>query len=182
MPISDYAVALAPLYVLDKRLTFHIGKGRLLEGLKYDYEGKIWSQGLVDMPFIQPEEVFEEEDRRVTGGANAAGSGNNATADALRVTYRIVVNKKNGMFARKPTTDPRKRGITDWTALIRDAIETNEDGVVDAKLDGTTLGPIRFNISDNFIDETAWEVKLEIIILTRAMSRGTRHAPNPAAP
>ena len=52
--ITDNFNATAAAWVIDKRLTYHTGSGKSLDGLNYDTEGTLKVDGEDDLPLLQP--------------------------------------------------------------------------------------------------------------------------------
>ena len=67
-------------------------------------------------------------------------------------------------------------GIVEWSAKVRDAIETNEDGKVDAFLEETLAKPIMFSVAESYVDDVVWVVNLRVEGWTRNFTRGGRTA------
>jgi len=169
MPLTDYSPLIRPFRVIDERLIYHSadGSGRLLDGIKYDMEGKIEGKGARDYPYLQPVAFSDIE----TIGPGANHSRNEATQgaspawDEQTFAFWIWAKRKHGFYARTPGSN---LAVMDWVCRFRDAIETTSDGeaTLDRRLEEQAAEPIQFLASQNEVTELGWGVLVEIIVQT----------------
>jgi len=174
MALEDVPFAIRPFYVVDRRIEYHCqAEGSLLEGLKYDREGKIDASGDKDLPFIQPITINDEE-----GHAVGAGHG----VENIQTFYFLIGSKReNGLFRRNYTTDKEandyeEAGVMDWVGRVRDAIETKADGTEesDPLLDGTISTPFLTAIREAPVSDMTWCMLLEVSFVIPSTCRGQR--------
>jgi hypothetical protein len=176
---SDIALALGPLWAIDKRLAFHSHpdhKDRILSGLRYDREGKITNYGVADLPFVSVFDYVENEGY-ASGHPGTAGPfiKYNAT-----LYLRIAAKMDYGLMMRDPraTGDSRYVGVgaLEWVQRVKDAIElTAEDPpFMDWALERTVQRPCQFRMQAAEISQLAWVYVLEVDINIEQIPRASR--------
>ena len=177
MPLIDYPPSVRPVRVIEERIEYHVGSGRLLDGLKYDREGKLEGRGVRDFPYLQP--VAYSDVETIGPGANKTRSlngdsqGNSPAWDEQTITFWLWSRREYGFYQRD--TAGTKFGVCDWVAKVRDAVETKVDGVsVDRRLEETLAYPIQSVVSQNETTEIGWGVLLEFILRTDTYCAGHR--------
>ena len=138
--VDDIPNSLAPLWVIDKRLSYHSeqGSGRIADGFKYDREGCIEADGVEDLPYAQPVTIQDQE---------GISSGSGANVSNTRSLYlHVAARREYGLFRRNPKVPPEDSsydgvGVLEWVERVRDAIETSTDGLgeIDPLLEGDSL-------------------------------------------
>ena len=174
--VTDIFPSVRPLWALEERILHHKATGERLEGLKYDAFGTIEIKGISDLPLLQPIGLTEREDMSVGGGASPMAVGNVPRVDVYEVRYLLQVDKKNGLFRTDPVTNTstKKMGLAEWSARIRDALETNTSGTVDALLGGMVVKPMTFTVEDSGAEQIAWTAVLVVTLWTRLYFPGNR--------
>lgn len=183
--VADIAISLGPLWVIDQRLEFHslLGSGRILDGIKYDREGKLEIDGRKDLPQVQPITLSDTEDW--APGAAGIKSMGTQTAIKTSIAFTLLVQAKReyGLFQRDPTatlSDNDKNykgtGVLEWAARVRDAIERTTDGMdkTDSLLEQTISKPILTTITDAPVSDLAWSVLVQLQIDIESICRGAR--------
>ena len=105
---------------IDLRLTYHSasGTGRLLDGFKYDFEGRLEARGRRDLPFFQPTGFSDIE--TIGPGANhsqpEATQGNSPAWDTQSFAFWIFVPRENGIYSRTASSVVGKMGLLDAVA------------------------------------------------------------------
>ena len=180
----DCYQSVAAAWELNERIIHHCKSDGLLSGLKYDKEGTLKTDGEDDLPLLQPWSVdFTESffSGAPTPNTNGVKQANQPTADTLTLTFRLAVSRRAGWFRRDPTTPTAKKGILEWIALIRDAIETAKDGTIDSRLNSGVVKPVLSLIRETTTTELTFqcffEVKLDVWPTFRAERRLNRPAP-----
>ena len=179
MALSDYPPMCRPFRVIDERLTYHIATGRILDGLSYDFEGKLEGRGVREYPFIQPVAFSDVE--TIGPGANISMSaesgnvqGNSPSWDEQSFAFWVFARRTYGFYQRDTTGT--KYGVMDWVAKIRDAVETKVDGSgdLDRRLEGTVARNIQSVVSQNETTEIGWACLLEFNLQTDTYCPGGR--------
>jgi hypothetical protein len=149
-----------------------------LAGLKYDKEGTMKVDGEDDLPLLQPWAVSFNE--AYYGGMAHSGisdpkHGNQPILEELTLTYRVVCSRRNGWFRRDPLNSSQKKGLIEWLALIRDAIETDKQGIVDSRFNRSASQPILYSISDTETTELSFQCYFEAKMKLWPYHRSERH-------
>jgi hypothetical protein len=168
--LYDMPQMVRPFWVIDRRLAYHTAQsGRLLYGLAYDPTATHEVRGVRDLPFIMP---YVYTDQEAIGPGAKLGPNASPQWDTLTANYWLSARRDYGLFQADPTG--AKYGILDWVAKVRDAIETDEAGVIDDRLSGMASRPITFAVRENDVTEMSWSVLLEVVVQTDTYGRGTR--------
>jgi hypothetical protein len=154
-----------PFWEIKRRLAYHCRdiEGRRCRKLKFDAEGVIEADGTEDLPFILPFTMTDTE----TIGAGAVPQGFASGSSNVLITqtfeFMIASRREFGLVRSDPTTEAeKKRGILEWIAAIRDAIETDTDGSVDPLLKESVYKPIEFNVTDLSVTELSWTAIMRV--------------------
>jgi len=179
--VEDIAIALGPLWVIDRRLTYHTEKekDRLLDGLTYDREGTVEIDGMEDLPMCQPLTISDQE------GWAPGGGGTLGTPIMVSTAFQLLVAAKReyGLFRRDPTAiisgddaNYMGVGVLEWVNKIRDAVERKVDGTdaVDALLEGSISKPVLTTVRDMPVTDLAWTMLIEFRIDIESICRGAR--------
>lgn len=180
----DCYQSVAAAWELNERIVYHCQPNGMLAGLKYDKEGTFKLDGEDDLPLLQPWSVDFTE-AHMAGGPRLTQNGpleaNQPTADSLTLTFRLAGSRRAGWFRRDPTSATAKKGLLEWIALIRDAIETRKDGSTDSRLNAGIVKPVLTSIGDTNTTELSFqcffEVRLEVWPTYRGERRLTRPRP-----
>ena len=176
--ITDNFNATAAAWVIDKRLTYHTGSGKSLDGLNYDTEGTLKVDGEDDLPLLQPWSINIVEN--LWAGAPVSGStaarGNINTVESLDLTFRFATTRKNGWFRRDPTDSSASKGFLEWLALVRDAIEDTaaSSPVADARLLQTLHRPLTISVGDSETSELTFQSYITVSCDLLPYCRGQR--------
>jgi len=176
---SDIALSLGPLWVIDKRLSFHSHPDyddRILSGLRFDREGKIQNIGERDLPFVSVLGYTDSE---------GYGMGHPGTQGPFieyhgNLSLMISAKRDYGLMRRNPdaTGDPRYvgTGALEWAQRVKDAIElTAEDPpFMDWTMDGTVLRPCKITSSEAEVSMLAWTIVLTVELHIEQIPRASR--------
>jgi len=173
--VSAVASALAA-WEVNERLIYHTRAGRMLAGLKYDHEGTLKVDGKDDFPLLQPWSINLEE--TVMPGAprgRVAGQNfsNSPVSESLTLVFRFGA-LRTSLFMRRAITPSGKLGALEWLAKIRDAIETDRQGIIDPSLNNTIIKPITFKIQETETTQMAYTTFLEVVLPLNVVCRGER--------
>ena len=162
----------APAAVIYQRLLWHSTNALgLLYGLKV-YETPEWRvEGEQDLPNLCVIDFSDEEGIFAGAVTGAYENANSVVSVTQTMILMLTVRRENGLFAKGTTA---VKGLLDWMALIRDAVETNESGVVDSLLDETCERPFLTSMRDNVVRELSWSAGIQFTLYPRATVRGTR--------
>mgnify|MGYP003625668711 CR=1 FL=1 len=169
--INDLSMSTAAAWEIDRRLKFHSGTGEMLEGLNYDHEGKQGVEGKDGFPLLQPAGISFSENN--FAGANA-GILKNPIQEELTLHYRVG-SRKDALWVRRQLDVGAKKGLLDWLALIRDAMEISSESLEDPTLGNTIVKPMEFSISENESTQIAFYTILEVKLYLRPCLRTERH-------
>lgn len=178
--ITDSFQAAAAAWEINERLIYHSrsdDEDALLRGLKYDKEGTFKVDGEDDLPLLQPwaynfaEEIFAGAPRTNDPEKLASPVMNTQT-----FVYRIATSRKKGWFRRDPTDANQGKGLIEWIAAIKDAIETTRDGEdeVDCSLGGAIAKPPTFRIQESEASQKAFHCYLEVELSLKPNCRAER--------
>ncbi len=166
--LSDMVVGLSPLWVMDKRLSWHSSSGhvdRKLSGLRYDREGKIQNIGERDLPFVS---VLNNTETEGYGVGSPSAEGPYIKLEGT-LTLMVAAKREFGLFMRNPNAinlDTRYEGVgaLEWLHRVRDAIETTaeEPETADWTLEGTVLRPCLFFAGVAEISDLCWTYTLDV--------------------
>lgn len=169
----------AAFWEIDRRIIHHCKLGGMLQGLNYDKEGTFKIDGEDTLPLLQPWTMGSVESYAPSkSGAFTqldSMNGNAPVTDSVTVAFRVNTSRKYGLFRRVPdkNTDSQK-GLMEWVASIKDAIETSVDGVVDTRLNTAAWKPIRFNVGNSNTSQLCYSLFLEITVDSYPMARAQR--------
>jgi hypothetical protein len=180
----DTFQTVAAAWEMNERIIHHCQPAGLLAGLKYDKEGIYKIDGEDDLPLLQPWSISFMENL-FAGAPSIATSGdkqaNQPTSESLTLSFRFASSRKNGWFRRDPTNTSSKKGMLEWLSLIRDAIETDKEGMTDSRLKRGLVKPILYSIGDSVTTELSFqcylEVRLDVWPTYRAERRLNRSMP-----
>ena len=175
--ITDVMMLARPFWEIKERLEYHSRnvEGRILRYCDVDMEGSLESRGVEDLPYILP---FTLTDQEVIG-SGAVPSGQTAGSSNFQLTQTLtiaVVSRRDyGMVRDDPTTQSeKKKGILEWIACLRDAIETDTDGNPDAMLKNSVMSPPTYQTRDIGVSELGWEALVEVTLVFHHWSRAGR--------
>lgn len=179
--VKDVAFAIAPLWVIDKRLQYHStpGSGRLLDGIKYSREGILRIDGRGNLPALQPVTFTDQE----SWGYGATGNLGVPIKSSMTLMYLVSAKREYGLFQRDLSatlTDDDKNylgtGILEWVARVRDAAERTTDGLdtIDALLEGSVSKPVLTAIREAPATDLAWSAVIEFQVDIESICRGAR--------
>lgn len=168
----------APFWEIDKRIIHHTKIGGRLQGLHYDKEGTFKIDGEDTLPLLQPWTINSSESNAPIGpsySAQDAMRANSPVVDTVTVAYRLNTSRKYGLFRRIPdkNTDGQK-GLLEWVAAIKDAVETNVDGFTDTRLGNSAWKPIRYTVGPSNTSQLCYSLFLEITVDYPPMDRAQR--------
>ena len=176
--LNDNFQAVAAVWEVDKRIVHHCLSGHMLAGLKYDKEGTFKLDGEDDLPLLQPWAATFSEDYFAGAphaGISGADKSNQPTSESLVLTYRFASSRRNGWMRRDPTNPTQKKGMLEWLSLIRDAIETDVDGVTDSRMGKMIVRPVLFSIGETTTTELSFQCFFEAKLDIWPYHRGERH-------
>ena len=180
----DCYQSVAAAWELNERIIYHCQPNGILAGLKYDKEGTFKVDGEDDLPLFQPWSIDLTESffaGAPTPNNNGPNQANQPTADTLSLTFRLAVSRRVGWFRRDPTSLSAKKVMLEWLALIRDAVETNKEGVIDSRLNCGVVKPMLCSIRETNTTELSFqcffEIKLDVWPTYRAERRLSRPRP-----
>lgn len=170
----DSMIAVAPVWVINHRLSRETKAGGLLAGMKHDPFLRMRVDAPRSLPFVR---IASFSDFEGTFGAARPGTGsvNSGTAQTGAIRIEISCESKHGWVRQNPKAAVQKKGCLEWLALVKDAIETNDAGEVDAALDNTLLKPIKLNTVATEISDTVITLVLEAETFTRGFCKADRH-------
>jgi hypothetical protein len=176
--IYDNFQVAAAAWEINERLVFHTQAGQMLAGLNYDKEGTLKVEGEDDLPVLQPWAVhFNEE--LFAGAPNVRSQGrseaNQPVAETLTLTFRVATSRRDGWFRRDPTDTTKRKGLIEWLALIRDAIETPTTGTVpDSRFVGGASKPVTYSIPETKTSQLSFQCSLDVTVMLRPVCRAER--------
>lgn len=179
--VKDVAFAIAPLWVIDKRLQYHStpGSGRMLDGINYNREGILRIDGRNNLPALQPVTFADQE----AWGFGATGSLGAPIKSSMTMMYLVSARREYGLFQRDLSaslSDDDKNylgtGILEWVARVRDAAERTTDGLdtIDALMEGSVSKPIITAVREAPATDLAWSAVIEFQIDIESICRGAR--------
>ena len=166
-----------PLWVMQKRLTYHSADvaGRLLQKMTYDPAGIIEVDGVADLPYCTPFTMSDVEAIGAGAVPSLFASGSSNVAITQTFEFMLASRRDYGLTRDAPTTEPdRKKGILEWIAAFRDAIETDVDGTVDSQLEESVYAPVQFTVRDIAVSEVSWQALVQIQCRLPPWTRGGR--------
>lgn len=179
--ITDHFQFVSPFWVILKRIDHATRKAvgdepaGPLFGLKWHREGSVQNDGKSDLPSLQP--TFADVETRIAGGAQKEAdkrTANTPLDNAITFRMRLRTDTAHG-FVRRDALDPKqKMGHLEWVALILDAIETNELGQIDSRLEKTIKEPVAFIVREPDFTTLSMESVIEIILKSTSYNRGER--------
>lgn len=181
MAKTDTFQLTTPAWVVNERLIYHSQNGRMLDGLKYDKEGRMKVDGYDDMPALQPLSLAHTEEISPGQISGQGSRANTPIAPTVVLTFRLYCARRDFFFRRTPESGGKK-GLLEWVALVCDAIETTTDGLdePDSRLLNTLEKPVSFSTLENDTpSQLAFETFLEVTLPTRHYCRGERSATFP---
>lgn len=179
--ITDQFQFVTPFWVILKRIDFAVRKAEGVEpagslfGLKWHREGTAHNDGTSDLPSLQP--TFADIETAIAGGAQKEAdkaTANTPLANTITFRLRLRTDTKHGFVRRDPLDPKQKMGHLEWIALILDAIETNEIGLSDARLERTIKEPVAFIVREPDFTPLSMESVIEIILKSTSYNRGER--------
>lgn len=179
--ISDHFQFVSPFFVILKRIDHAVRKAQgdepagPLFGLKWHREGTSHNDGTSDLPSLQP--TFADIETRIAGGAQKEAdkkTANTPLDNSITFRLRLRTDTKHG-FMRRDALDPKqKMGHLEWIALILDAIETNELGLTDSRLERTIKEPVAFIVREPDFTTLSMESVIEIVMVSTSYNRAER--------
>lgn len=176
--ICDTLQVTAAVWVINERLVHHTQPGKMLAGLHYDREGTLKVDGKDDLPLLQPWSLNIAEG--LAPGASRASPAsdinhrNSPVLEELTLVFRVGARRDRGFMRRDPASPTSEKGILEWLALIRDAIETDPSGVIDSSLRNSTSKPPRFTVQETETTQLAFYTFLEVVLTLFPSHRGER--------
>lgn len=95
----------------------------------------------------------------------------NLLTTSATILFKLAVREEHGLV-RMRESDPH--GLLDWVALIKDTMERDRAGQIDASLCGFTSRPITISVNENAVSEVSWQVGIEVRFDLRPHYAGTR--------
>lgn len=183
--INDNFHSIAAAWEINERLIYHMQKGQMLEGLKFDVEGTLKVDGQDNLPLLQPwgvsisETIFPGASRKSTGFSLPGAAGNTPIIETLTLGYKIGTARKYGFFRRDPTDASARKGLLEWLSLIRDAVETEAtvDKAIDSRFRLASARPVKFSVTEPETSQLAFWCVLEISLDLQPYCRGERSHP-----
>lgn len=163
------------LWMIDKRLSYHSQKGNMLSGLKYRKTPEIEEDGKSSFPYLRLMD-FSYEEQHARGGPrelSVPSQGNSPTFYVITCEYKLTCRRANGLFRKDPYDTSKGKGLLEWLALVTDAIETDEGGFVDARLDNSTANPVMYRVDGTEPSQLGWSADFSVIV-SSFMTRGFR--------
>jgi len=147
MAITDAMHWTAAVWELGERLTHHTKNGELLQGLKWIPTNRARAETMDTLPSLQFRSVSFTQ--AIFPGARSTETSdmsklNVVVSDTLVVRLELTSDVDDLWVRRQPGNSQQKKGHMEWMALVRDAIETDTEGVVDCSLGGSLCRPIMF--------------------------------------
>lgn len=170
----DIMIAVAPAWVINHRLDRETKAGGLLSGMKHDRFLRMRVDAPRSLPFVR---VVGYSDFEGTFGAARPGTGsvNSGTTQTGAIRIELSCEAKHGWMRQNPKAPGQKKGCLEWLALVKDSIETNDAGEVDAALDNTLLKPIKINTVATEISDSVITLILETETFSRGFCKADRH-------
>ena len=174
---TKHSFATSAVWEVAKRLSYHTQSGQMLAGLNYDKEGKFRVEGRDTLPMIQPWS-FNVDEETFAGALNPSsqvmGSINSPLRQTISLSYRIGFDREY-MFIRHDVDDETARkGALGWISLIKDAIETNEEGLADSGLNQSLSEPLKYFVTETETSQLAFYATLEVSLVLRPICRTLR--------
>lgn len=167
----------APLAVIVDRIKWHANSANalgLLHGMKWKDVPHIGIQGKEDLPSLQFIEYTDSEDVFAGGKTGGDANVNTHVQPSATVTLMLSNRRDAQLFSLEGSS---KRGLINWVALLRDALELKQVGaglILDTSLNETCGRPFFTKVRDNVVLDISWSVAIEITIFPLATVRGTR--------
>jgi len=172
--VYNCTMATAAAWVLNERIIHHSQSGGLLEGLKFDKEGTYDVDGESDLPLLQPLAVSLTEKVGPGFGASGAQGKNGTISPTWTMTYRLATSRRRLLFRRNPDVISEPKGFMEWACAIIDAMEINQDGALDAGLEGSIESPMLVNIGENTASQLSFQGIMQVVLHTKNHCRGER--------
>lgn len=136
-----YKQPIAPVAVIFNRLNRDAAANKPLYGLKVKQAKLDWQTiGADDLPSISVDDLEFRDEIFAGAKPTPSSTGNVNMESACQIEFLIATHRDHGLYA---TSTAKKNGLLDWVTLISDAIERNDAGDPDAKLDGTCSQPLK---------------------------------------
>ena len=176
----------APVWVALHRISWHSRAGGMLEGLKWHKEGGVRIDGAKDMPSAQPLRV--SVDSAIFAGALLSGQNsplksNTPLFNTIVVSIGLATDQRYGFVEMDPGKNNSRKGQLEWAGLLMDAVETDVDGTIDCRLNGSCSKPVIFQLREPDPGELSFAAVLEVVLTSDAFHRGQRSCgilPSPA--
>lgn len=179
--ITDHFQFVGPFWVILKRIDFAVRKasggepaGRLVD-LKWHREGTTQNDGTSNLPSLQP--TFADVETRIAAGAQKEAdkkTANTPVDNSITFRLRLRTDTKHGFVRRDALDEKQKLGHLEWVALILDAIETNELGQADSRLERTIKEPVAFIVREPDFTTLSMESVIEIVMVSNTYNRAER--------
>ena len=178
--LQDCQQFTAATWVIFKRLDWHCREGGLLAGIKWSREGGLQNLQTVKLPSLQPYSI--EHDMEHFAGSNYPvydsqdREANTPFMSSFNLRLELSTDSKHGFIRRNPDQPTERKGHLEWAALVMDALEIDEEGRVDSRLDGTMLKPIHSAMKDIEIQELTISSVIDLRFSTHLQRRAQRSA------
>lgn len=162
-------------WVIDKRLAFHAQDGQMLDGLTYRRVPDIEEDGKGSFPYLRMMDMNYREEHAAGAWKEFSGSdeGNTPTIYTVELDFRLSVKRSYGLFRSDPFNPEQGKGLMEWLALVTDAIESNEFGITDSRLESSVGRPVMYSVGGTELSQLAWSADFTITT-TSFMVRGFR--------
>ncbi len=135
------------------RLTFHVGAGQMLAGMKFVPIPVKDPEGQSDLPVIR------------------------LWVPTVRESYRSASLGTGEMTLNVTVSTERSKGLVELlekVELVMDALETSSTGSVDPGLSGTLVRPFNVSLGGSFVLDLSLNAQLSITAAPKQFERGGR--------
>ena len=167
----------APVWLLFKRIDWHIRSGGMLHGVKWSREGGLRVDGAANLPSVQPIRISVDSaifQGALRPGENSVLKSNSPLFNTIVVSLGIAVDQKYGFVELNPERNNSRKGLLEWAGLLMDAMETDLDDTVDCRLNGSCAKPITFQLREPDPGELSYAAVLDVVLTSDGYHRGQR--------
>jgi hypothetical protein len=153
--------------LLTRRLKNHCSEGGILHPCSYKNQPRFEAEGLDQLPNISFLSIDIEEDvMPVLGDANSIPL--TCIQDAR---FLLSFNKE---YSTHSEDGESFLGLMDWIPRFHDAIELNENLLLDTHLSQSVIEPLLVSVEGTEIQEVSWTIEFSVKLKIKPYNRGTR--------
>jgi hypothetical protein len=167
----------APVWLLFRRIDWHVRSGGMLAGMKWNREGNLRVDGAANLPSLQPLRISVDSaifQGALRPGENSPLRSNSPLFNTVVVQLGLAVDVRHGFVERDPEKNSSRKGLLEWAALLMDAIETDVDGVIDSRLNGSCSKPLSYQLREPDPGELSYAAVLDVVLTSDGYHRGQR--------